>query len=865
MAELETNTEEQKNEMVQETKSEETSEQKTNSENNLETNSENKSEESEKKEAKSQTKKIKENPLTKAGVTNIDELLAIYNLDREDILSKNEKYKDDFERIDKYYEKYTENPTTGLKNAIEKISNAFFDKIKKENEDLFTTTDVKFDEDVEIDNKKDKDKSDFIFYIQDGNYDAIDDLFNDKSNADIKRFLTFDNYHAIKEAFKKKNELILNHIFVKANDLKIMEDIIEYNNGEFFTSIILLGNIEIIKLFTDVLSNDTKLAKKIIKNDVYLQTAIESGNDEIIEAVEAVYEKAGIKKKISDAKSVIKEDGFIKRVIDEINSGNVILDVAFVINLREIFKIKVIETQREISDSKNNYYHIVAPDGMFKSLEKNHQKIYSNNGYSLIKIQTTGFERKFGLSRYEIMAAWTNLINIYSVSDIFAAMFITNISNVLMIDRDNADLRNEFRSRLDNCVKYPETNKISDRYYEITGSNLKSLQKSGFLDVEYCPTKLFYALIVLHAFPFPAYTHPFEFVSIDSPSKVMQFDIIKGEYGNESFFTDGDLLYLNIITPDVEPLKYQDAMIDVSRNTILNIKSSNNGDIKKKMAIINNFIPLFYTTPTSNLEIPSFAVKVLEVSNRKVNWGVYEFSSDDGNVFVNSYGLDNFLNLIKNKESKLETYKGAISDSFFNDPKEGVIVSYNQEYVLARGLNRISFMSENYGKDWKKYYTQMFEKKHLINDILNNCSPEFQKLIYTNHEDKVKDTLPSISYIDKKEYKQDVKMEKIVKKQVFSTKDERIYLTENAAQKSLSKELIPIYLQIKDLTGIIRDEAILDELYKRKIDTILPKELLYLGFDLKQWAKSSTTVMFRNKYRLKIPNTLSFKYYIEKL
>lgn len=854
MAELETKTEEQKQKIAQE----ETSQEEISQE-------EIKPEESKEQESKAQLKKIKENPLTKAKVTNIDGLLAIYDLDREDILKRNEKYKDDFDRIDTYYEKYTQSPTAGLKNAIEKISKGYFDKIKKENEDLFAKSDTNFEQDVEIDDKKDKDKSDFIFYIQDGNYDAIDDLFSDKSNAEIKRLLTFDNYHAIKQAFKKQNELILNQLFVKANDVKIMDDVVEYNNGEFFTSIILLGNIEIIKLFTDILYNDTKLAKKIIKNDVYLQAAIESGNDEIIEAVESVYEKAGIKKKIADAKSVIKEDGFIKRVIDEINSGSVALDVAFVINLKEVFKIKVIETQREISDSKNNHYHIVAPDGMFKSLEKNHQKIYSNNGYSLIKIQTTGFERKFGLSRYEIMAAWTNLINIYSVSDIFAAMFITNIANVLMIDRDNADLRNEFRSRLDNCVKYPETNKISDRYYEITGSNLRSLQKSGFLDVEYCPTKLFYALVVLHAFPFPAYTHPFEFVSIDSPSKVMQFDIIKGEYGNESFFTDGDLLYLNIITPDIEPTKYQDAMIDVSRNTILNIKSSNGGDIQKKIAIINNFIPLFYTTPTSNLEIPSFAVKVLEVSNRKINWGAYEFSSDDANVFVNSYGLDNFLSLIKNKEPKMETYKGAISDSFFSDPKEGVIVSYNQEYVLARGLNKISFMSENYGKDWKKYYTQMFDKKHLVNEILNNCSPEFQKLIYTNHEDKVKETVPSISYIDKKEYKQDVKMEKIVKKQVFSTRDERIYLTENAAQKSLSKELIPVYIQVKDLTGIIRDEAILDELYKRKIDTILPKELLYLGFDLKQWAKSSTTVMFRNKYRLKIPNTLSFKYYLEKL
>ena len=799
-------------------------------------------------------------------VSSIDDLLAVYDLSREDIIKKDEKYETEFSRIDKYYEKYKANPSEGVKNAINKISFAFLEKIKEENPDLFPELEDKdFSEEVSVNGDKDKDKSDLIFYIQDGNFDSIDDLFNEKSDAEVKRLLTFDNYKVIKEAVKKRNELILNGLFLKADSIGVLEDIIEYNNGEFLTSVIAIGNIELIKLFSEKLIADPKLAKKIIKNDVYLQTAIESGDNEIIETIEAIYEKAGIKKTIGDAKSIAKEDGFIKNIVDNINAGEVGYDTPFVVNLKEVFKIKVIESQREIADSKNTHYHIIAPEGMFKTLEKNHEKIYSNNGISLIKVQITGFERKFGLSRYEMIAAWTNLVNIYSASDIFAVMFIANITNVLMIDRDNAELRAEYRSRLDNSIKYPETNKIGDRYYEVTGSNLKSLQKSGFLDNEFCPTKLFYALVVLHAFPFPAYTHPFEFVSIDSVASLMQFDIIKGEYGNESFYTDGDLLYHNVITKDVEPTKYQDALIDVARNTILNLKSSKGADIEKEIAVISNFIPFFYTIPTSNIEIPSFAVKVLEVSNRKINWGIYEFSSDNYNVFVNSYGIDNYLNSIKKADPKIQIYKGAISESFFSDPKEGVIISHNQEYVVARGLNKISLLSENFGKDWKKYYSQMFEKKHLVNELLNNCSPEFQKLVYTNHEDKVEDTVPKVSFFVKKEYKQDVKMDKIVKKQIIPTKDERIYLTENAAQKSLSKDLIPVYMQVKDLTGVVRDEAILDELYRRRIDTIIPGQLLYLGFDLKQWAKSSTTVLFRNKYRLKIPNSLSFKYYIEKL
>jgi hypothetical protein len=70
------------------------------------------------------------------------------------------------------------------------------------------------------------------------------------------------------------------------------------------------------------------------------------------------------------------------------------------------------------------------------------------------------------------------------------------------------------------------------------------------------------------------------------------------------------------------------------------------------------------------------------------------------------------------------------------------------------------------------------------------------------------------------------------------------------------------------LAGEIRDEAILDEMYRRNIDRIFPNQLVYLGFGLKEYViDKPERIRFKNKYKLTIPILLSYQptYYLENI
>lgn len=398
-----------------------------------------------------------------------------------------------------------------------------------------------------------------------------------------------------------------------------------------------------------------------------------------------------------------------------------------------------------------------------------------------------------------------------------------------------------------------------------------SLKKSGFLDNDYCPTKMLYSAIVLHSFPFPAYTHPFEFVNIDQLSSMFQFKTVKGEFGNESFYTDGDVLFHNFT--DTGVVKFDSALTDVARTTILNLKSNGRSDITKKKGVINHFIPFIYSIPKSGVVIPTFTLRMLDVEGRKINWGVYELDNNGNSFFVNSYALSNVLANLKNSDYNLMTYTGTLSDTIFASPNEGVIIQHENTYLAIRGIRSNQFLSDNFGKNWEKYYNEMYSKNHLQKEVLDNLDPDMVKAIFTSSNSLINSTENGLQFsTDKKEVptkKYEPTYQKEVVKPAWQTKkDERVYITPSYAKEKLSPNLLDIFDKIKNLRGDERDEAILDEMYSKGIERIFPNELVYMGFGLKEYITDKPErVNFKNKYILKIPILLSYKptYYLEKI
>ncbi len=109
------------------------------------------------------------------------------------------------------------------------------------------------------------------------------------------------------------------------------------------------------------------------------------------------------------------------------------------------------------------------------------------------------------------------------------------------------------------------------------------------------------------------------------------------------------------------------------------------------------------------------------------------------------------------------------------------------------------------------------------------------------------------------------KATKQVPKPKVVVKDDRIYISRSQSREDLDKSLWIVYDKVQALTGVARDEAILDEMYQNKVERILPNQLVLLGFDLAQYAITKNKVVFQNKYQLRIPNLLSYVYYLEKL
>ena len=94
----------------------------------------------------------------------IDNLLSDFGMSRELFIKKNPKYQDDFVKLDKYYERYKASPSDSILKATNNITLGFFDKLKRENPDMFDVEEKEEEpEEIKVVDKFSKYRADMDF------------------------------------------------------------------------------------------------------------------------------------------------------------------------------------------------------------------------------------------------------------------------------------------------------------------------------------------------------------------------------------------------------------------------------------------------------------------------------------------------------------------------------------------------------------------------------------------------------------------------------------------------------------------------------------------------------------------------------
>lgn len=830
----------------------------------------------------------------------IDDLLSNFGMTRDLLIKKNPKYQDEFVKLDKYYERYKASPSDSILKATNNITMGFFDKLKKENADMFDVEEKEEEpEEVKVVDKFSKYRADMDFYVDEGDQDAMDDLFNLVGEKNTKSLLTYENFKVINKALRSKNELIITHLFDVADRLKFFPDALMGREGDFVKLIFQTKNVSLIKHIFRLAEKNGILQEMImlnkgeqvipifgmkdpelikitvdaIKDHPYGPFVIQKAREEHKDTMELDEEAVSQIEKVTEKAQPTADKTSVEQLVEMLSAGLIPMETPLVNRLERKFSIKILDSAEEIANGKSDTYRFVVPTSVSQYFDQGSKTLHSDKDYTIYEVKKTDFERHFGASVYELGICWFNMLNLVSIEDVLAIFYVANISTSLMVDRANKKLRAEYLAKIKFVIDNPESNKIAGQYFVMKEANLVSLKKSGFLDEQYCPTKLLYCAIVLHSFPFPAYSHPFEFIEIGEMSSMFQFQTVKGEFGNESFYTDGDVLFHNFT--DAAVTKFANALTDVSRTTILNLKSNGRSDVTKQKAVINHFIPFIYSVPKSGVFIPTFQLRVMDIPDRKINWGVYELQNDDDKIYINSYALSSVLINLKQDEYNLMTYKGTLSDTIFASPNEGVIIQHEKTYLAIRGIRGNEFLSANFGKNWENYYKEMFTKEHLNREVLDKLDANMVKAIHTSSNVLISSTETGLQYKTEKKYaptfqKDVVKPAPQVKRVVtqVAKKDDRVYISLPYAKQNLDRELLPVFEKVQSLRGEQRDEAILDEMWAQGVERIFPRQLLYMGFDLKEYITDKPErVNFKNKYKLTIPILLSFEptYYLEKI
>ena len=177
----------------------------------------------------------------------IDELLKSYGMDRELLIKKNPEYEKVFAKLDKYYEQYQSSPSDSMLTATNSVTLSSMEWLKKENPDMFDISSNEYENEIIVDDTFSKYKTDIMFYLGEGDQDAMDDIFNEVGEKKAKHLLTFENFKLFNAALRGKNNLIINHIKEAGEKYKIYPDMVLGRDGENLNLIISTKDMDLIK------------------------------------------------------------------------------------------------------------------------------------------------------------------------------------------------------------------------------------------------------------------------------------------------------------------------------------------------------------------------------------------------------------------------------------------------------------------------------------------------------------------------------------------------------------------------------------------------------------------------------------------
>lgn len=823
---------------------------------------------------------------------DLKETLADYGVTKEQIIAKRPDLIKLFEGVDKFMQVYERNPTEKVELQLNSYVANTIDIIKKQLPDLFSADDEKpLSPEEVIESKFNSDKELMKKWIDSGDYGSIEDWFRDEKEESQIRMITYNNFSVFESALKSENELIISFIIDISKMTGVYPEMIVARNGEFLTRLVDLGNADFVSDAVDILKVDKTTAKSILTKSSAIQIAIEKGDKKIISLIEGLYEDVGVNKIVPKGEKVVEKLAEVKSIIDYIGTHDVSFDNYIVVKKEQYYPFKLIKSISDCvkdGDDKYQIIHLATDDSHFK--DENSKVLFSDKKLTISQYPIADYEKWFSASKYQIISTLVNINNLSSVNDLITMLFIANTEDAkeYMLEMDNAIKRDLYLERLEGIIYFPESNKIGNAWIKYSQHSLENLRNNGFLDDEFCPTKSMYTALALHSFSFPVMTHPFERIDI-KPEKQFTYDIFEGKFRLDKLFTDGEIMLMNY--PIMDDGKIKSAMVDSVKSAVLNATGSETyagytKGFKKEEARIAGFIPFLYTIPTITDKGHVFHVRMLSYPDRRINWGVYEFRNASHSVFVNSLPISSAI--VMNKESyKSFIYKGKISKQYLSNPSEGVIVEIDNRKTIVRALNWHSLLGLNFGKSYEDYYEKRIKKEHTSN-ISTKVSKDFLSLINSDFSIKADYNYPNINFKSEKDLVKVIEVvkptpyvpkpkekpapiikkipviKKIIKK-VYK-KDDRVYLTKEESRKELPKLLFGVFDKVSSLRGDERDLAIIPLVYD-EVEAISPYNLVYLGFDIKQYAVTSMQIKItvgEEKYSLRMPSYLSGLYYITK-
>jgi len=799
---------------------------------------------------------------------DFDTILKDYGVEKEELAKEKPELERLFTLEGRYKKAFKDNPSDILRstynnyvsNAIRKLKEMFPDRFEHSLED-----------DKVVVPKESPIKAHYnnvSVWVDAGDSIALSDWFGDEPKDVVKRVLSLNNYHLFEKTFKSQNIFLIDTMVREAKHLGIYADVLNSRGGTLFvmflSTVIKENAMDLMQDAMKSLRNSPALSKKTLQDNMAYMIAIEENHKEAINELDIIYEELGLNKpsNVYEQGLGLKKTTKWHSYIQNLRGKKVEYTNAVLTKGTPLFEFSILESPDEIKDE----YHIVYPASVENMLvdDGSLTQVYADKDIIVAKSPVTEIEKHLQATKYEILNAWINMLSLPDVSDVIAMLYISNFAMPLLVDEDNPDLQDEYQVELEKAMRNPKTNLIGNKYMSISKGNLKNLTKYEFLDKEGYPTNLMYLAVGLHSFNFPTLTHPFEYVTIPKVQDQFTYDLMEGSYHSDSFLTDGELLYYyynNKSQPTITK-KTSTVLTETARTLILNMTADDMADVTKHEGKISGFLPFIYAIPTSKINRPSFKLRMQNIPNRRVMWGAYIVDSEQGSILTNSYTISSIISGVRGVNTF--TYEGKLSNSLFADPREGVIISWNNNTTLAqRGLNWTTFFEKNYTPE---YYQEVLEQDFLEH-FLEGTNSKLSQEVYSNNTIKVNNVYPKLTPLKAEpKLKPPAPISSVTKqpkiKKVHKP-DERIYLTDKEAKKELTQQFKKVFDEVKMLTREDRDEAILGTLLKHKLDKIAPANLLYLGFDLEQWAITDREVVFKN-YELRMPN-LDFHYYIKEL